>query len=202
MIAAVETLGLVAGSGWGSGINLYLVTLLLGVAGRLGWEDIPSVLTRLDVLIAAGVLFLVEFAADKVPYVDNVWDTIHTFIRPLGAAALGAVVAGQSDSMGAALAAVVAGGLALNAHTAKATTRLAANASPEPVSNISLSLVEDFGVAGLMALAFAVPVVALIAVGVLVFGAGALTWSLWRAARRVWRTLGDKLDRWGLGAGR
>lgn len=202
MIAAVETLGLVAGSGWGSGINLYLVTLLLGVAGRLGWEDIPAVLTRLDVLIVAGVLFLVEFAADKIPYVDNVWDTIHTVIRPLGAASLGAVVAGQSDSIGAALAAVVAGGLALNAHTAKATTRLAANASPEPVSNISLSLVEDFGVAGLMALAFAVPVVALVAVALLVFAAGTLTWALWRAARRVWETLGDKLDRWGLGAGR
>ncbi len=196
----METLGLVAGSGWGSGINLYLVTLLLGVAGRLGWEDIPAVLTRLDVLIVAGILFLGEFAADKIPYIDNVWDTVHTVVRPLGAAALGAVIAGQSESIGGALAALLAGGLALNAHTAKATTRLAANTSPEPLSNIGLSLLEDFGVVGLMALAFANPVVAVVVVAVLALAAGTLTLMVWRVARRVWLGLGDKLERWGFGA--
>lgn len=189
----METVGILAGSGWASGINLYLVTLFLGIAGRLGWDDIPDVLTRWDVLIVAGILFLAEFAADKVPYLDNVWDAIHTFVRPLGAAALGAVVAGQSDSVGAAVGAVVAGALALNAHAAKATTRLAVNTSPEPVSNITLSVAEDFGVAGLLTLALAFPLIALILVGVLVVAAGALTIWLWRVARRVWLKLGDKL---------
>ena len=92
----------------GFGINLYLVALMLGVAGRLGWTDIPEVLTRLDVMIVAGVLFVVEFFADKIPYVDNVWDAIHTVIRPLEAAAIGAVVAGDSASIGAAVGALVA----------------------------------------------------------------------------------------------
>ena len=149
----MEAAGLLAGSGWASGINLYLVTLMLGMAGRLGWTDIPEVLTRLDVMIVAGVLFVVEFFADKVPYLDNVWDAIHTVIRPLGAAAIGAVVAGDSASIGAAVGALVAGALALDAHAAKASTRVVVNASPEPVSNIGISLSEDVGVAGLVTLA-------------------------------------------------
>jgi hypothetical protein len=74
----MDVVGLIAGSGWASGLNLYLVTLVLGLAGRLGWTDVPAVLTRNDVLIVAGILFFVEFAADKIPYLDNVWDAIHT----------------------------------------------------------------------------------------------------------------------------
>ena len=128
----MEAAGLLAGSGWASGINLYLVTLMLGVAGRLGWTDIPEVLTRLDVMIVAGVLYVVEFFADKIPYLDNVWDAIHTVIRPLGAAAIGAVVAGDSASIGATVGALVAGALALDAHAAKASTRVVVNASPSP----------------------------------------------------------------------
>ena len=99
----MEAAGLIAGSGWASGINLYLVALMLGAAGRLGWADIPDVLTRLDVMIVAGILFLIEFVADKIPFVDSVWDVIHTVIRPLGAAGLGAVIAGDSASIGAAV---------------------------------------------------------------------------------------------------
>lgn len=186
----MEAIGALAGSGWASGINLYLVTLMLGIAGRLGWGDIPEVLTRVDVMIVAGVLVVVEFFADKIPYFDNFWDTIHTIIRPLGAAAIGAVIAGQSDSIGAALGAVIAGLLALNAHGAKATTRLAVNASPEPVSNISLSLFEDISVAGLVALAITYPLVTVIVVGVLVIGAGAVTYWLWRVARKAWLRFG------------
>jgi hypothetical protein len=91
----IETIGVIAGSGWASGLNLYLTTLMLGVAGRAGWADIPDVLTRTDVMIVAGVLFAVEFVADKVPFLDSFWDVIHTFIRPVGAAAIGAVIAGS-----------------------------------------------------------------------------------------------------------
>ncbi len=182
----MEAIGAVAGAGWASGINLYLVTLLLGVLGRAGWGDIPEVFTRTDVMVVAGVLFALEFVVDKVPYLDNVWDAIHTVVRPLGAAALGAVLAGQSSSIGAALGAIVAGALALDAHAAKATTRLAVNTSPEPVSNIGLSLFEDLSVAGLVVLAVTYPVVTVVVVVVLVVFATALALWLFRVARRGW----------------
>ena len=182
-----ETIALLSGSGWASGINLYLVTLMLGIAGRSGWADIPDVLTRTDVMIAAGILFVVEFFADKVPFLDSFWDSIHTFIRPIGAAAIGAVVAGQSGSIGAALGATVAGLLALDAHSAKASTRLVVNASPEPVSNVAVSLAEDTGVALLVTLAVTYPVVTIIVVAVLVVAATALTIWLWKTVRRAWR---------------
>lgn len=189
----MDVIGLIAGSGWASGLNLYLVTLLLGLAGRLGWTDIPELLTRLDVMIIAGVLFLVEFVADKVPYLDNFWDAIHTIVRPLGAAALGAVLAGESESIGAALGAIVAGALAFDAHSAKATTRVVANTSPEPVSNLVLSLFEDVSVALLVALAISFPIVTIIVVAVLVVAAAAVTSWLWRAGRRSWRSIRSRL---------
>ncbi|MGI9585655.1 MAG: DUF4126 domain-containing protein [Acidimicrobiia bacterium] len=189
----METIGILAGSGWASGINLYLVALLLGVFGRLGLADIPDVLMRVDVMVAAGVLVLAEFVADKIPYLDNAWDAIHTVVRPLGAAVLGVLLAGQSVSMGAVLGGVITAALALNAHSAKATTRLAVNASPEPVSNVSLSVVEDLSVAGLVALAISYPLVTVIVVAVLVIGAAALMFFLWRTARRTWRRVAGRL---------
>jgi hypothetical protein len=190
----MEAAGILAGSGWASGVNLYLVVLMLGLAGRLGWADIPEVLTRLDVLIVAGILYVVEFVADKVPYVDNVWDAIHTFIRPLGAAAIGAVVAGESASIGAALGAAVAGALALDAHAAKASTRVVVNASPEPVSNVTLSVAEDVGVAGLVTLAVTYPIPTIVVVIILVIAATALTVWLWRTSRKAWKRLGAWLE--------
>ena len=186
----MEAAGLIAGSGWASGINLYLVALMLGMAGRLGWAEIPDVLTRLDVMIVAGILFLIEFVADKIPFVDSVWDVVHTVIRPLGAAGLGAVIAGDSASIGAAVGAAVAGALALDAHAAKASTRVVVNTSPEPVSNIGLSLAEDIGVAGLVTLAVTYPVPTIIIVAILAVAATALTIWIWRTARRSWKKLG------------
>ena len=188
----MEAIGILAGSGWASGINLYLVTLLLGISNRLGWGDVPEVFARIDVMIVATILFVVEFFVDKVPYLDNAWDSIHTFIRPIGAAAIGAVIAGDATSIGAAMGAIVAGLLAINAHGAKATTRLAVNTSPEPVSNISLSLFEDVTVAGLITLAVAYPVLTVIVVAILVIGAGAVTFWLGRVARRAWRKVKDR----------
>ena len=160
----VDTIGLLAGTGWAAGLNLYLATFLLGLAGRLDWLDVPSVLQRTDVMIVAGVLYGIEFLADKVPFIDNVWDAIHTFVRPLGAGALGYVIAGDSPTIGAALGALLTGALALSAHSTKATTRAAVNTSPEPFSNIALSLFEDGLVAGLVALAITNPLVTLIVV--------------------------------------
>lgn len=190
----MEAIGIIAGSGWASGINLYLVTLLLGIAGRLGWSDIPELLTRTDVMVVAGVLFGIEFVADKIPFLDSAWDAVHTVVRPLGAAALGAVVAGDSESIGAALGAAVAGLLALDAHAAKATTRVVANTSPEPISNIGLSLVEDVGVTLLVALAITFPLITVIVVGVLVVAATTITIVLWKVGRRAWRRVGDWLN--------
>jgi len=186
----MEAAGLIAGSGWASGINLYLVSLLLGFLGRVGWGDIPEVLSRSDVMIVSGVLFGIEFVADKIPFIDSIWDAIHTVIRPLGAAALGAVVAGDSASIGAAVGAIVAGALALDAHAAKASTRVVVNTSPEPVSNIGLSLAEDVGVAGLITLAVTYPLATIIVVAVLVVAATALTIWIWRIARRSWKKVG------------
>ncbi|MFP4073316.1 MAG: DUF4126 domain-containing protein [Actinomycetota bacterium] len=182
----LETISVISGSGWASGLNLYLATLMLGLAGRAGWADIPEVLTRIDVMIVAGVLFVVEFFADKVPFLDSFWDTIHTFIRPIGAAAIGAVIAGESGSIGAALGGIIAGALALDAHSAKASTRVMVNASPEPVSNAAVSLVEYVGVATLVVIAVAYPIVTIIVVAVLVVAASALTIWLWKGVRRAW----------------
>jgi len=182
----IETIGLIAGSGWASGLNLYLATLMVGIAGRVGWADIPEVLTRTDVMIVAGVLFVIEFVADKVPFLDNFWDVIHTFVRPVGAAAVGAVIAGESGSVGAAVGGILAGALALDAHSAKASTRVMVNTSPEPVSNVAVSLFEDVSVAALVALAVTSPVATVVVVAVLVVAATALTIWLWKAVRRVW----------------
>ena len=184
---AVTDLGLIAGSGWAAGLNLYAVTLVLGLAGRWGWTDVPEVLTRTDVLIVAGVLYLVEFVADKIPYLDNIWDAFNTVVRPLGAAALGLVIAGDSDSIGAAMGALVSGALALTAHGAKATTRAAVNTSPEPFSNMTLSVFEDGVAGGLTLTAIFLPVLALILAIVFAVAGSYLVYRLWRALLRVRR---------------
>jgi len=181
----VDLTGLLAGSGFAAGLNLYLVTLLLGIAGRLDWADIPEALQRTDVMITAGVLYAVEFVADKVPYVDNLWDGLHTLIRPVGAAALGYVLAGDVSSIGQGVSAAVMGALALSAHSAKATTRAAVNTSPEPFSNIALSLFEDGLAAGLVALALQFPAVAIVVVVILVVAAFYIVNRLWRALGRL-----------------
>jgi hypothetical protein len=180
----IDTIGLLAGSGWAAGLNLYLVTFLLGLGGRLDWLEVPAVLQRTDVMIVAGVLYAVEFLADKVPYLDNIWDAVHTIVRPLGAAALGYVIAGDSSSVTGAVGAILSGSLALSAHSAKATTRAAVNTSPEPFSNIFLSVAEDGLVAGLVALAIANPVITLIVVIALTVGAIWLTTKLFRVIFR------------------
>jgi hypothetical protein len=183
----VDAVGLIAGSGWASGLNLYAVTLILGLSGRFGWSDVPEVLTRTDVLIAAGVLFFIEFAADKIPYLDNVWDVLHTVVRPLGAAALGYVIAGDSGSIGEATGALVSGALALSSHSAKATVRAAVNTSPEPISNLTLSVTEDGVASGMTVLALTLPMVALVLAVLLAVAAGYVVFRFWGAIRRLAR---------------
>jgi hypothetical protein len=177
------TIGLLAGTGWASGVNLYGVVLLLGVLGRVGWsDDVPELLTRPEVLALAGGLYLLEFVVDKVPYLDDLWDVVHTAVRPLGAAALGAILAG--DTLPDLAAAVGTGGVAFVSHAVKATTRLAVNTSPEPVSTTAVSLAEDGLVAGVVTLAVLHPLVALVVVIALLLGGAVLVVVVVRATRR------------------
>ncbi|MFF1399288.1 DUF4126 domain-containing protein [Streptomyces sp. NPDC058287] len=168
----MSVLPLVFTSGWASGINAYAVVLLLGVFGATGLTDeVPESLQRTDVLIAAGVLFLCEAVADKIPYVDSLWDTAHTVIRPVSGAVVGALLAGQSGSLSDLAAGAVGGSTALASHAVKAGTRMAINTSPEPFSNIAVSSAEDLGVAGIITLAIVHPeAAAIIAAVLLVLG--------------------------------
>jgi Domain of unknown function (DUF4126) len=159
--------GLIVGSGWASGINLYGVVALLNIYGRLGLGDVPEVLQRTDVLVIALILYSLEFVADKVPYLDNIWDVVHTAIRPLGAAILGWIMVGDASGLNQFVATIGAGGLALVSHATKATTRVAVNTSPEPVSNSVVSLAEDGLVAVVVFLAVEYPIIAIAVVIVL-----------------------------------
>ncbi|MGV9338243.1 DUF4126 domain-containing protein [Streptomyces sp. NPDC003688] len=164
----MSVLPLVFTSGWASGVNAYAVVLLLGLFGLTGVsDDVPQTLQRPEVLIAAGVLFLLETVADKIPYVDSVWDSAHTVIRPLAGAWVGALLAGHSGSLSDVAAGLVGGSTALASHAVKAGTRMAVNTSPEPVSNIVLSLAEDLGVGGIVSFAMFHPEAAAIVCAVL-----------------------------------
>jgi hypothetical protein len=154
-------LPLVFTSGWASGVNAYATVLLLGLLGRFaGLDDVPAGLERTDVLVAAAVMFLLEFVADKVPYLDSAWDAVHTVVRPTVGAAIGLLATGDATSLQGAVLAATGGATALASHAVKAGLRLAVNTSPEPASNIVVSLIEDFSVAGVIALLLAAPWVA------------------------------------------
>ncbi|MGW7403609.1 DUF4126 domain-containing protein [Streptomyces sp. NPDC054833] len=164
----MSVLPLVFTSGWASGINAYAVVLLLGVFGATGLsDDVPETLQRPEVLIAAGVLFLCEAVADKIPYVDSVWDSVHTVVRPVAGAWVGALLAGHSGSPSEVAAALIGGSTALASHTVKAGTRMAINTSPEPFSNMIMSLAEDLGVAGIVTFAMFHPGAAAVIAAVL-----------------------------------
>jgi hypothetical protein len=181
-------LPLVFSSGWASGVNSYATVLLLGLLGRFaGVDAVPAGLQRTDVLIAAAVLYAAEFVADKIPYVDSTWDAVHTVIRPAVGTAIGLLVAGDATTLDQAVLGATGGTTALASHLVKAGLRLAVNTSPEPASNIGVSRLEDFSVAGVVGLAVAAPWVAagvaavLLAVGVVV---------VVRLAKRIRRTRG------------
>jgi hypothetical protein len=164
----VSVLPLVFTSGWASGVNAYAVVLLLGVFGATGLsDDIPQTLQRPEVLIAAGVLFLCESVADKIPYLDSFWDTVHTVVRPLAGAWIGALLAGQSGSLPDVAAGLLGGSTALASHAVKSGTRMAVNTSPEPFTNVVLSIAEDLGVGGIVTFAMFHPVAAAVIAGVL-----------------------------------
>lgn len=193
---AVEAIALMMGAAWASGINLYATILVLGWMGSTGQVDLPpalEVLTDPSVMFAAGLMYFIEFFADKVPGVDTGWDTIHTFIRiPAGAMMAAGAAQGLDIGPAAELTALLLGGtLSATSHAAKAGTRVLINTSPEPVTNWTASIVEDLAVIGGMWAALNHPWAFL--VGLVVFIA-LVVWLLpkiWRALKRIARAVGS-----------
>lgn len=151
-----------------SGINLYLTVFVTGLAIQNHWITLSAqyqglaILGEPAIIIIAGVLFAIEFFADKIPGVDSAWDVVHTAIRPIGGAFLALRVLGTTDPVYEVIIVLLAGSVALTAHSAKAGTRLLVNGSPEPFSNIALSTAEDIGVLGGLALIYSHPAVAFV----------------------------------------
>jgi Domain of unknown function (DUF4126) len=188
-----QLIALAAVLGFASGIRLYAVLLIVGLVGYAGWVTLPGGLAVLQhpyVLIAAAAMFLVEFVADKIPGVDTLWDGIQTFIRiPAGAALAAGVFGGLDSAAWTTAAAILGGSLAATSHFTKSGARAAANTSPEPFSNVALSVIEDVAVGGLMWLVLTYPWVAAAIVAVLVLFALWLLPRLFRFVRRVLRAL-------------
>ncbi|MBC7620529.1 MAG: DUF4126 domain-containing protein [Candidatus Saccharibacteria bacterium] len=184
----VQLIALAGALGWASGLRLYLVVLLTGLAGYLGWVDLPLGLRPLAhpvVLVGSGFMVTVEFFADKVPGLDSLWDMVHTVIRiPAGAALAAGVFGADSASMGL-LAALMGGSLAATSHVAKATSRAAINTSPEPFTNIGASLLEDGAVPLGLWLAVMHPWVFAALLVVMVIASIWLTRLCWRYVRSL-----------------
>jgi hypothetical protein len=190
-----------------AGINLYLTVFVTGLAIHFHWITLAPAYQSLEILgdpvviIVAGVLYLVEFFADKIPWVDSAWDAVHTVIRPIGGALLAIQVLGHSSPTMSLIVALLAGGTSLITHTAKSTTRLTTNTSPEPFSNIALSFGEDVAVVGGLALIYHNPILALIificAIAAFVYFAPkilrALKAKIWLVIKKLnWPADGDR----------
>ncbi len=185
------------GIGVASGLNVYAVVLTVGLAQRLGWlHGLPeglSVLGNPIVLSVAAIFYLAEFVADKIPGFTPIWDGVHTFIRPVGAALLAMGAMGDLDPVMKTVAMVVAGSLALGTHATKMGTRLAAHAVPDPATHSAISMAEDVSVVGLILLAYNYPWVALPVLGVIVVGIGFMLPFLFRVLGFLLRTLQGRL---------
>ena len=183
-------LALAAALGWASGLRLYAVVFLTGLAGHLGWVQLPPglhVLQSIPMLGASGFMLFVEFFADKIPGLDSLWDMVHTVVRIPAGAALAAAVFGADQSSWAMAAALMGGTLAATSHVSKATTRAALNASPEPFSNIAMSLLGDSVVPVSLWLSWEHPTLFFAALAVALIVMIALTWVFARFLRRLAR---------------
>jgi hypothetical protein len=196
----LQLLGVALGLASLAGINLYLTVFATGMAVRLGWVQLApqyeslSVLADPIVLTIAGIFFLAEFLADKVPWVDSAWDAAHTLIRPIGAALIAVTALGDSHPVFDVIVGLLGGGIALSTHGAKSSTRLLVNASPEPFSNVGASLAGDGVVLGGVALTLWNPVLALALVIVAVGTIGFFGPRIFRSATSrlyfAWKKLG------------
>ncbi|MEO8694404.1 MAG: DUF4126 domain-containing protein [Acidimicrobiales bacterium] len=181
--------GLLAGSGWSSGLNLWAVIGLLGIAGRAGWADTPEMLQKPFVIAAAVVLYAAEFVIDKIPYLDSAWDVANTAIRPTGAGALALLMTPHESTPHRVVAVAGAATAALTSHSAKASLRALINVSPEPVSNIIASLTEDGLAFALVGFAFAHPRVTLVITIAAAIGCVVFVWWALRTLHRIGRRL-------------
>jgi hypothetical protein len=188
-VDVLTTLGRTMGFSFAAGINLYATVAILGLASRFDWVALPPQFRIFDndiVIGAALALYVIEFVADKIPWIDSIWDSVHTVIRPLGGAFIAVATLGEASPATEGLVALLGGTLAAGTHFTKAGTRAVANASPEPFSNWILSIGEDIFVVGLGVLALNYPIAAAAVVAVclllMIFFA---TWIL-RAVRRRW----------------
>ena len=188
-MTGVELIALAGSTSLLAGWRLYLVTFVTGLAMRLSWIDLPEKLAALDVLanpwvlVLSGAAALFEFFADKIAFIDTLWDGINTAIRPLGGALLALAIVDPGDPVWQVAAFILGGGAAFLSHSGKAATRALVNTSPEPVSNMVVSTGEDIATAGLLALAIANPIAAVLIALILVIA------SLWLilSARRLFR---------------
>ncbi len=185
-----QLVAIAAALGWASGLRLYAVLFLVGLAGRLGWVDLPVGLGLLQhpvLLGASGFMLFVEFFADKIPGLDSLWDLVHTLVRIPAGAALAAAVFGGDHGTWTVAAALLGGSLAATSHLAKATTRAAANTSPEPFSYIGLSLLGDSVVPASLWLSWEHPYAFFAALGVALIVMVALIWVFGKFLRQLAR---------------
>ena len=177
------------GFSFAAGINLYATVAILGLASRFDWVSLPSQFRVFDhdlVIAAALVLYVIEFVADKIPWVDSMWDAVHTAIRPIGGAFIAVTTLGDASPAVQGIVALLGGTLAAGSHFTKAGTRAVANASPEPFSNWILSITEDIFVVGLGMLALNYPIAAAAVVAVCVVLMVVFAAWIIRAVRRRW----------------
>ncbi|HSW18835.1 MAG TPA: DUF4126 domain-containing protein [Ramlibacter sp.] len=196
LVDAPQLLALAAALGWASGVRLYAAVFLVGLAGYGGWIELPPGLQLLQhpaVLGASGFMLFVEFFADKIPLVDSIWDSIHTFIRIPAGAALAAGALGADGSTMAWIGALLGGGLAAASHTTKLTTRAAVNTSPEPFSNMGVSLLEDGFVVFMLWLSATHPLIFALALVLTLALSVVLVIVLFKFLRVVVRGLSDLL---------
>lgn len=194
MIELLATLGRTLGFSLAAGVNLYATVAILGLASRYQWVQLPEQFKVFDnpwIIGLAGVLYVVEFVADKVPWVDSIWDSIHTLIRPIGGALIAVASLGDANPVVTGLIALLGGAVAASSHATKAGTRVAANTSPEPFSNWFLSLAEDAFVIGLSVITLKFPLIALgMSVVILVLIVLTIR-AVWRWLRQRRRPLGS-----------
>jgi len=190
MIEALAALGRTLGFSFAAGINLYATVAILGLASRYGWVALPEQYRVFDsdlIITAAIMMYAIEFFADKIPWVDSLWDAMHTVIRPLGGALIAVTTLGEASPATETLVGLLGGTLAAGTHFTKAGTRAVANASPEPFSNWLLSLGEDVFVVTLGFIALKYPLAAaLIVLVAIVLMAVFAAWIV-RAVKRRWR---------------
>ena len=187
-----QLVALAAALGWASGLRLYAVLFITGLVGRVGWVPLPAGLQVLQhplVLGVSGLMLAVEFFADKIPGLDSLWDAVHTFIRIPAGMALAAAVFGGDSAVWTTIAALLGGTLAATSHAAKATTRAAVNTSPEPFSNIAMSLLGDAAVPTMLWLALSHPVAFFVVLAVTLVVMVGLTVLLFRFLRALLQSL-------------